>query len=92
VNNELRQLAAETLTHEQPLQKQATVPDHDAYLGVAEVAKFQHWNRRDHFFAAGAKAMRCVLVVRQPKKPQTRWRTAACRSRRSGSSLPENEL
>jgi RNA polymerase sigma factor (TIGR02999 family) len=63
VYDELRQLAARRLAHEQPGQTlQATALVHEAYLRLVDVAKAQHWDSRRHFFAAAAEAMRRILV------------------------------
>src|SRR5438046_3145940 len=63
VYDELRQLAAQKLAHEQPghtLQPTALV--HEAYLRLVDVEKAHHWNSRGHFFAAAAEAMRRILI------------------------------
>jgi RNA polymerase sigma factor (TIGR02999 family) len=61
VYDELRQLAAQRLSQEQPGQTlQATALVHEAYLRLVGTA--QHWDRRGHFFAAAATAMRRILI------------------------------
>jgi RNA polymerase sigma factor (TIGR02999 family) len=63
VYNELRKLAAQKLTQEQPGQTlQPTALVHEAYLRLVDVKKAQHWDSRGHFFAAAAEAMRRVLI------------------------------
>jgi RNA polymerase sigma factor (TIGR02999 family) len=63
VYDELRQLAAHKLAHEQPGQTlQATALVHEAYLRLVDVEKTPHWSSRGHFFAAAAQAMRRILV------------------------------
>ncbi len=63
VYDELRQLAAHKLAHEQPGQTlQPTALVHEAYLRLVDVERAQHWNSRGHFFAAAAEAMRRILV------------------------------
>jgi RNA polymerase sigma factor (TIGR02999 family) len=63
VYDELRKLAAQKLSQEAPGQTlQATALVHEAYLRLVDVEKAQHWNRRGHFFAAAAEAMRRILV------------------------------
>lgn len=63
VYDELRQLAAQKLAHEQPGQiLQATALVHEAYLRLVDVAQAQHWNSRGHFFAAAAEAMHRILI------------------------------
>jgi RNA polymerase sigma factor (TIGR02999 family) len=65
VYDELRKLARARLSrerHEQTLQPTALV--HEAYLRVAGERQSAHWDRRGHFFAAAALAMRRILVER----------------------------
>ena len=63
VYDELRKLAARKLAREKPGQTlQATALVHEAYLRLVEVVKVQLWNRRGHFFAAAAEALRRILV------------------------------
>lgn len=65
VYDELRQLAAQRLAHEQPGQTlQATALVHEAFLRLVDVDQPQHWNGRRHFFGACAEAMRRILVER----------------------------
>jgi RNA polymerase sigma factor (TIGR02999 family) len=60
VYEELRRLAAQKLTHEQPGQTlQPTALVHEAYL---RLVGDQQFDGREHFFAAAAEAMRRVLV------------------------------
>ncbi len=69
VYDELRQLAARRLAHEQPGQTlQATALVHEAYLRLVDVDQAQHWNSRRHFFAAAAEAMRRILVEQARRK------------------------
>jgi RNA polymerase sigma factor (TIGR02999 family) len=63
VYDELRRLAAQRLSREQPGQTlQATALVHEAYLRLVDVEQAQRWNSRGHFFAAAAEAMRRILV------------------------------
>jgi RNA polymerase sigma factor (TIGR02999 family) len=63
VYDELRKLAAQKLSHEQPGQTlQATALVHEAYLRLVDAAKIQRWDSRGHFFAAAAEAMRRILI------------------------------
>ncbi|MBZ5557844.1 MAG: sigma-70 family RNA polymerase sigma factor [Acidobacteriia bacterium] len=65
VYDELRKLARARLSrerHEQTLQPTALV--HEAYLRVAGDRQSAQWDRRGHFFAAAALAMRRILVER----------------------------
>src|SRR6201997_1561312 len=72
VYDELRQLAAEKLAHEQPGQTlQATALVHEAYLRLVGRKQIQDWDGRRHFFAAAAEAMRRILIDRARHK-QTR--------------------
>src|SRR6188768_3559274 len=64
VYDELRKLARARLARErQPHQTlQPTALVHEAYLRVS--SQGQEWDRRGHFFAAAALAMRRILVER----------------------------
>src|SRR3954451_2406838 len=65
VYDELRKLARARMArerHQQTLQPTALV--HEAYLRVAGDRQSAHWDRRGHFFAAAALAMRRILVER----------------------------
>ena len=66
VYDELRKLAKARLARErdrhQTLQPTALV--HEAYLRVSGEGEERHWDRRGHFFAAAALAMRRILVER----------------------------
>jgi RNA polymerase sigma factor (TIGR02999 family) len=69
VYDELRQLAAQKLVHEQPGQTlQATALVHEAYLRLVGGAADVHWNSRGHFIAAAAEAMRRILVENARRK------------------------
>jgi RNA polymerase sigma factor (TIGR02999 family) len=72
VYDELRQLAAQRLAHEQPGQTlQPTALVHEAYLRLVGGDQTQDWDGRGHFFAAAAEAMRRILIDRARHK-QTR--------------------
>src|SRR5436190_3357359 len=66
VYDELRKLARARMARErdrhQTLQPTALV--HEAYLRVSGEGEDRHWDRRGHFFAAAALAMRRILVER----------------------------
>jgi RNA polymerase sigma factor (TIGR02999 family) len=63
VYSELRRLAAQKLSREEPGQTlQPTALVHEAYLRLVDVDQAQHWDSRGHFFAAAAEAMRRILV------------------------------
>jgi RNA polymerase sigma factor (TIGR02999 family) len=65
VYNELRQLAAQKLAHEQPGQTlQATALVHEAYMRLVGGEQTHSWDGRRHFFAAAAEAMRRILIDR----------------------------
>jgi len=69
VYDELRRLAAQRLVKEKPgLTPQATSLVHEAYIRLVDVERAQHWNSRNHFFAAAAEAMRRILVERAREK------------------------
>jgi RNA polymerase sigma factor (TIGR02999 family) len=83
VYDELRRLAAQKLTHENPGQTlQATALVHEAYLKLVDVDEAQHWNGRSHFLAAAAEAMRRILVDRARRR----------RSRKRGGDLVRVEF
>jgi len=68
VYQELRQLAAQKLSHERPGQTlQATALVHEAYLRLAG-AEDRTWKGRTHFFAAAAEAMRRILIENARRK------------------------
>jgi RNA polymerase sigma factor (TIGR02999 family) len=72
VYDELRQLAAQKLAHEQPGQTlQPTALVHEAYLRLVGGDQVHDWDGRRHFFAAAAEAMRRILIDRARHK-QTR--------------------
>ena len=63
VYDELRKLAAQRMSQEQPGQTlQPTALGHEAYLRLVEPDQSREWRGRTHFFAAGAEAMRRILV------------------------------
>ncbi|HUQ68207.1 MAG TPA: ECF-type sigma factor [Planctomycetaceae bacterium] len=69
VYNELRQLAAQKMAHEQPGQTlQATALVHEAYLRLVDGEQAQRWDSRRHFFAAAAEAMRRILIENARRK------------------------
>jgi len=69
VYEELRALAAQKLAWEKPGQTlQATALVHDAYLRLVDTEQAQHWNSRNHFFAAAAEAMRRILIENARRK------------------------
>ena len=68
VYQELRQLAAQKMSHEPPGQTlQATALVHEAYLRLVG-AEGQDWAGRTHFFCAAAEAMRRILIDNARRK------------------------
>ena len=62
VYEELRLLAAQKMSREQPGQTlQATALVHEAYIRLVG-EKAQDWKSRSHFFRAAAEAMRRILI------------------------------
>ena len=69
VYDELRKLAAQRLTGEDPGQTlDATALVHEAYLRLVGGGQPDGWNGRGHFFAAAAEAMRRILVDNARRK------------------------
>ena len=72
VYDELRRLAAQKLSHEKPGQTlQATALVHEADIRLVG-SDDQCWDGRAHFFAAGAEAMRRILVDNARRKQRLR--------------------
>ena len=68
VYEELRLLAAQKLSQEQPGQTlQATALVHEAYLRLVG-AEALNWSGRGHFFSAAAEAMRRILIENARRK------------------------
>ena len=68
VYNELRRLAAQKMSHEQPGQTlQATALVHEAYIRLVG-SEPKDWSGRTHFFAAAAEAMRRILIENARRK------------------------
>jgi RNA polymerase sigma factor (TIGR02999 family) len=73
VYDQLRELAAEKMGQENPGHTlQATALVHEAYLRLVDVPKGQHWDSREHFFAAAAEAMRRLLVETARRKKRSK--------------------
>ena len=69
VYEELRRLAGQRLSQEQPGQTlSATALVHETYLRLVDGKQAQNWNSRGHFFGAAAEAMRRILVNRARDK------------------------
>ena len=70
VYDELRRLAAERLSRENPGQTlQATALVHEAWLRLSGPGQAgQPWTGRGHFFSAAAEAMRRILIDRARRK------------------------
>ena len=72
VYDELRHLAAQKMSNEQPGQTlQATALVHEAYIRLVE-KNDQNWENRGHFFAAASEAMRRILVDKARRKKRER--------------------
>ena len=72
VYKELRQLAAQKLSHERPGHTlQATALVHEAYLRLVG-SEGQSWKSRTYFFAAAAEAMRRILIENARRKQRQR--------------------
>jgi RNA polymerase sigma factor (TIGR02999 family) len=72
VYEELRLLAAQRLSQEQPGQTlQATALVHEAYIRLVGSTS-KNWDDHGHFFAAAAEAMRRILIenARRKKSPK----------------------
>jgi len=68
VYDELRRLAKQKLSREQPGQTlQPTALVHEAYLRLVGSEDLQ-WDSRGHFFAAAAEAMRRILIENARRK------------------------
>ena len=68
IYDELRLLAAQKLAREPPGQTlEGTALVHEAYIRLIG-AETQNWDRRGHFFAAAAEAMRRILVEKARRK------------------------
>src|SRR5688500_6125822 len=73
VYEELRRLAANKMSHENPGQTlQSTALVHEAYMRLVNVYAPQHWNGRGHFFGAAAEAMRRILVDNARRRARTK--------------------
>jgi RNA polymerase sigma factor (TIGR02999 family) len=73
VYDELRKLAGQRMSQEQPGQTlQATALVHEAYLRLVDTDKSKRWDSRGHFFGAAAEAMRRILVdnARRKRRPK----------------------
>jgi len=74
VYGELRRLAAQRMSREQPDQTlQPTALVHEAYLRLVDVEKAQHWRSRGHFFGAAAEAMRRILIERARQRDAKKY-------------------
>jgi len=69
VYDELRKLAAQRLSQENPGQTlDATALVHEAYLRLVDAEQAKRWDGRGHFFAAAAEAMRRLLIDNARRK------------------------
>src|SRR5262245_66689116 len=73
VYDELRQLAAQKLVHEQPGQTlQATALVHEAYVRLVDTDQARHWSSRGHFFTSVAEPLRRILIDQALAQPSLR--------------------
>ena len=73
VYEELRRLAAQKMSQEQPGQTlQATALVHEAYIRLVG-SEAQSWSGRTHFFAAAAEAMRRILIDSARRKKSIKY-------------------
>ena len=69
IYDELRRLAAQRLSHENPGQTlEPTALVHEAYLRLVQGDGDRKWDSRGHFFAAAAESMRRILVEAARRK------------------------
>ena len=98
VYEELRKLAAQKMTQENPGQTlQATALVHEAYMRLVNNEKDQHWDNRGHFFAAAAEAMRRILIEAARRKGRLQHggsfgRQELAEDLEINSSIPSDEL
>jgi RNA polymerase sigma factor (TIGR02999 family) len=80
VYQELRRLAAHRLAREAPGQSlQPSDLVHEAYLRLVGEGAQAKWDRRGHFFAAAAEAMRRILVENARRKNRLKHGGACAR-------------
>jgi RNA polymerase sigma factor (TIGR02999 family) len=73
VYEELRRLAAQKLSHEQPGHTlQATELVHEVYIRLLGTESHK-WDGRGHFFAAAAEAMRRILIDNARRKKSHKY-------------------
>ncbi len=97
VYNELRKLAAQKMSQEDPGQTlQATALVHEAYIRLVDVEKVQHRDSRGHFYAAAAEAMRRILVETARRKNSLKYGGGVVRQElnesRIAAPFPSDEL
>lgn len=95
VYDELRKLAAEKMTHENPGQTlQATALVHEAYLRLVGSETRRTYRDRSHFFASAATAMRRILVDSARAKRSDKRGGARPKQRLEdmAAPLPDDEL
>jgi RNA polymerase sigma factor (TIGR02999 family) len=90
VYDELRKLATQKLAHEKPGQTlSATALVHEAYVRLVGGQELQSYKDRDHFFAAAAKAMRCILIDNARRKRTEKHGGGLRRQQLEGIAVPE---
>ena len=91
VYEELRRLAAQKMSQEQPGQTlQATALVHEAYIRLIG-SENRNWSGRAHFFAAAAEAMRRILIENARRKQRLRRGGARQRVELDDAYLPIEE-
>jgi RNA polymerase sigma factor (TIGR02999 family) len=68
VYEQLRKVAEQKMSRENPCTLQATALVHEAYIRVMGGARTTRWESRGHFFAAAAEAMRRILIDQWRRK------------------------
>ena len=92
VYQELRCLAAQKLSQEQPGQTlQATALVHEAYIRLVE-AEDQNWDSSGHFFSAAAEAMRRILIENARRKKSLKYGGDRHRIKLDDASLALDEV
>ncbi len=92
VYEELKRLAARTLSREKPGQTlQTTALVHEAYIRLVDNEQAQHWKSRGHFFGAAAEAMRRILVDNARSKRSLRRGGSARRLSLDAAQPASNE-
>src|SRR2546423_10853557 len=82
VYDQLRRLASSRMRQQSPEHTlQATALVHEAYLRLVQGQGSQQWKNQQHFFAAAAEAMRCILVDSARRNNRLKHGGGACADR-----------